>query len=62
LWVYKTFGDVLYIPEFYRRARGERKSIESSAWIETVFLIKNSPINQSINPTKERKKTRGKIS
>ncbi len=32
------------------------KASESSAWIETVFLIKNSPINQSIQQRKEEKR------
>ncbi len=32
------------------------KASESSAWIETVFLIKNSPANQSINQSNKGKK------
>ena len=30
------------------------KASESSAWIETVFLIKNSPANHSIQQRKEK--------
>jgi len=45
LKVYKTFGDVLSIPEFYRRARGERKGIRKSNALKIALPI---------NPTKER--------